>query len=268
MAKNKNTPETGKTNASAPPAPADSGLPLFFSKPQPITVERHATASFVDAGYAFTQHANAIPIEITEFAEAMRCYPIVFTPGDLPMPMAVVGAEDANYAVGADGAWAEGAYIPTYVRQYPFVFNERSSGDCVLCIDEGAEHFVADGGRGSRFFDGEEVTDATKHALAFCGEFYRNTVTTRAMMADIKKHNLLMPREMTMTLRDEHRMVLSGFQTIDEDAFNALDEKVFAEFRTKGWLPFIYLSLASMVNWRRMLDAAFARRQRAAAVAA
>jgi hypothetical protein len=247
--------------AAAVSAPAPSaGLPLFFNNPQPVTPQQHATASFVDAGYGFARATNAIPVDITEFAEAVRCYPIVFTQGDTPMPMAIVGSEAENFAVNDAGEWAPSAYIPTYVRQYPFVFREHESGDCILCVDEGSPHFIADGSRGSRFFEGEDITDATKHALAFCGAFYRNTLTTRAMMADLVAYKLLVTREITMTLKDGHAMQLTGFQMVDEDALNALDDSTFAEFRKKGWLPFIYLSLASTTNWRRLMDDAYARR--------
>ena len=36
--------------------------------------------------------------------------------------------------------------------------------------------------------------------------------------------------------------------------FNALPEADFNALRSKGWLPFIYLSLASFSNWKQIAD--------------
>src|SRR5688572_9263229 len=66
---------------------------------------------------------TALPLSYTEFGAACRDYPIAFISGGGRqfIAMAVLGLEkDQNLFVTADGAWDTGAYLPAYVRRYPF----------------------------------------------------------------------------------------------------------------------------------------------------
>ena len=41
----------------------------------------------------------------------------------------------------------------------------------------------------------------------------------------------------------------SGFQIIDEEKFNKMDEKTFMEWHRKGWIGAIYAHLFSGFHW-------------------
>jgi len=56
---------------------------------------------------------------------AARTYPIVFSAAAPTVPFAVVGLrENENLFVDATGNWRDDAYIPAYVRRYPFCLVE------------------------------------------------------------------------------------------------------------------------------------------------
>ncbi len=252
----------GKTTAASVETASDeavvnSSLPLFFIRPQPVDRNRHQDASVFDATYAFAKNTNSIPVNVVEWVDAMKHYPIVFTMGENPMPVAVVGLEEDNYFVNEQGGWEKNAYIPTYARQYPFVFYEEKQGQCVLCVDEGAPHFCADGSQGFKLFADGEPDVLAQQALQFCSSFYEHALVTRALMADLEKYKLLSLRESDVTLADGHKIHMAGFQVIDEVAFNALSDEIFLEFRQQGWLPFIALALASTSCWKNLVDRAF-----------
>ena len=237
-----------------------AGLPLFFRKPHPLDVKRHKQAAIRPGSeFGFARDTNSIPLNAIEFLEAVRHYPIVFTMGDHPLPVAIVGLERLNYFVQPDNSWKPGTYIPAYVRQYPFVLFERpEEKKFYLCIDEGAPHFSPSAAEGARrlYSDDEKSSDITNNALQFCTAFYNHHLITRNFCEDLKTHKLLMPYQSEAKLASGKTMNLAGFRMIDEKAFNALPDKVFLEFRRKGWLPFIYFALASTANWKRLIDAA------------
>ncbi len=232
------------------------GLPLFFIKPAAVEKARHAASGLhMQTDMRFARATNSLAINVLEFIEASKHYPIVFTNNDSPLPLAIVGLEQENYFVNAEGKWLEDHYIPAYVRQYPFIlFENAAEKKFFLCVDEKSTHFRANGGEGTSPLFNEDGTPSpmTNQALEFCSTYYRHHMVTRNFTADLKKHNLLAPYNSQMALQSGRQISLAGFQMIDEAAFNALSDEVFLEFRKKGWLPFIDFALGSMSNWRRL----------------
>ncbi len=248
-----------KSSAAAASA-RSSGLPLFFHKPQPLDAVRHAHASVSSGGdFSFASDTNSITLNAVEFIEAVKYYPVVFTGGENPTPVAILGLERGNYFVEADNRWKAGAYIPAYARQYPFIFFEDPRRKKMyLCIDEAAANYYPSQPAGATplyTVDGKP-SNLTKHALQFCTAFYQHYQATRDFCDALKAHKLLIPYQSEATLTSGKKLGLSGFQAIDEKALSKLPEKVFLEFRKKGWLPFIYLALASTSNWKRLADLA------------
>jgi len=63
-----------------------------------------------------------LPLTIDEFPNAARNYPIVFSVGDNSVPLILMGLnEGVNTFMGEDGKFTEPAYVPAYVRRYPFL---------------------------------------------------------------------------------------------------------------------------------------------------
>jgi SapC protein len=251
---------SGQVQPPADAAAAPSGMPLFFKDPRPLDSARHAKAAVrTHTDFAFAREANSLPLNVIEFIEASKAYPIVFTSDAAPMPAAVVGLEKGNYFVTADGTWQADNYIPAYARQYPFVFLEAPEAKkFYLCIDEGSALYHASGAEGANplYTNEGKPSDITAGALQFCTAFYNHYTITKNFCADLKTHNLLMPYQSETKLASGRQINLAGFFMIDEKALNALPEKTFLEFRGKGWLPFIYLALASASNWKRLANLA------------
>lgn len=247
------------TARKSKPIEAVEGMPLFFRKPAVVDKERHAKAGLKPTtNVAFAQATNSLPLNTIEFLEASKHYPIVFTNEPEPTPTVIVGMETTNYFVDAKGQWAADTYVPAYVRQYPFIFFQPPQGEMYyLCLDEAAEIFTAQAGkRDQALFDNGEPSELTRRALQFCTSFYQQLAITRNFCADLAKYKLLTPYHSQLTTKDGRKMALSGFNMIDEKAFNALPDEVILEFRRKGWLAFIYLALASATNWKRLLELA------------
>jgi hypothetical protein len=72
----------------------------------------------------FSLGLHAVPLGASEFALALRDYPIVFLQqaADAPLEaVAILGMhEGQNLFVMPDGRWDRRTYIPAFIRRYPF----------------------------------------------------------------------------------------------------------------------------------------------------
>jgi SapC len=257
MSSNKNNK---KLSASAEDMANDQqSMPVFFRNPHALDSVRHAKASVRQSDFAFAEKTNSVPIVMKEFFDIARHYPIVFSLGDTPTALAVLGLEQTNYFVTPEHAWRPDHYIPAYVRQYPFVFLEQPGEERLyLTIDEGApqfsDHLQNDG---SALFTGDgKPTFVTENALKFCSMLYAQHKETREFGLWLKSHELLMPGQSDAKFVSGKTLKLEGFQIINEKAFSEVPEKAVLELRDKHWFAPTCFALAATSNWQRLLNLA------------
>jgi len=237
-----------------------AALPQFYRQPQPLEPARHGKLRLAPVGeFGFARSANAVVLLASEFAFALRSYPIVFTTGATAMPAAVLGLKgDENLFVDAAGQWERDAYVPAYVRRYPFIFFEQPGGErLTLCIDEAAELLSETGPR--PLFNGVEAADAIRQALELCTVFQRDAAATRAFVDALEAKALLVERRADVALERGDRMALAGFRVIDEAKFNALDDATVLDWRKRGWLALAYCQLLSTGGWSGLVERAARR---------
>lgn len=262
-----------KTNAKKPeqldleqaanaPAPAEaqgaSGQPLFYRNPMPILQDRHANAGLsTEVSYNFAKFTNSIPINVSEFGEACKHYPIAFTGDDNAVPVVIVGLEDKkNLFVNKNGEWVKNAYIPAYIRRFPFALSNIDNTDnMILCVDEASDRYVADAKKKDMpFFEGNEQSSLTKNALAFCGAYHREFMQTRQFSKTLMDSGLLTSRQANVNSKSGKTVSLSGFRTIDEQKFLDLDQKTLAEWHKNGILALINFHILSASNWPKVVE--------------
>ena len=147
---------------------------LFYETAVPVSSERHRNWCVkTGSSYNFAATVNSVPLTAIEFGQAAAEYPIVFSgTEELVMPCTILGASAAkNVFVQMDGSWS-GKYVPAFVRRYPFVFAQDSTGkNLILHIDESFEGCNQDG-RGERLFDSDgNQTQYLKNVLNFLQEY-------------------------------------------------------------------------------------------------
>jgi hypothetical protein len=118
---------------------APANLPLFYNSLSPLSSSAHATYKTRSAETApFLASNHAVPITIDEFVAAGRHYPIVFSAGDNPVPLALMGLnEGINTFVDEEGKLLGETYVPAYIRRYPFMLAKTSPNaeELSLCFD-------------------------------------------------------------------------------------------------------------------------------------
>ncbi len=243
---------------TTPAAAAASPLPLFYREPQLVSAASHGAWRLKRGDLSFTQDAIAVPIVVGEFAATLRSFPILFTSGgDEAGPIALLGLDAENLFVN-DGAWVEGAYVPAYVRRYPFGF--IAHGDTfALGIDAASERIVRAGEEGMPLFENGAPSQLTKQTLQFCEAYRAEAAATRAFCQALKAKDLLIDRRADATLRNGRKLGVEGFQIVDAQKFAVLDAKTLAEWHPQGWLALIHFHLASLDRFDDLLARRSAR---------
>ena len=73
-------------------APQANNLPIFYNDLVPLNSNEHAKLRLKPADAApFLRDQHAVPLTVDEFVVAQRFVPIIFSAGDEPVPLALMG---------------------------------------------------------------------------------------------------------------------------------------------------------------------------------
>lgn len=238
------------TPAAAPAG--GSSLPLFYRAPQPLNSQVHAGWRLQAGDAAFAAETPFVPIVVGELAAAARSYPVVFAAGTA-QPLVILGLEAKNLFV-TDGVWDAQAYMPAYVRRYPFGFIATVNPEgFALAIDGDSDRIVRDGTEGAALFEDGQPSELTRQALDFCNAFQAEAAATGAFTAALVEQGLLIDRRADATLPDGRKLGLDGFQIVEAEKFAALADDVVLDWHRKGWLALVHFHLASLDRFQALL---------------
>ncbi len=255
------TTESGSVNDPAAARSADreaeaapgTRVFLFYRNLERIDPARHGDLGLVTTpSYDFARETNSIPLNVIEFRPAARHYPIIFNRDPEDPPLVIVGVRSReNLFVEKDGSWAEGCYMPAFVRRYPFMFlTSRDSGEVAFCLDSDSPLIVRDGKR--PLFSRGKPTDLLQNAARFCAAYAREQGNSRAFVAALHEQNLLIERAADITLPDGEKVGVRGFKVVDTSRLRELPADLVAQWWEKGWLDWISCHLVSLGNFGRI----------------
>jgi hypothetical protein len=235
-------------------------LPLFYKDLLPVNSRDHAgwkAGSLGSAAYLAETHA--IPLTSDEFVDAQRDYPIVFTSGENPLPIALFGLnEGVNTFVGEDMKIAELIYLPAYARRYPFILAKLQQGndDMSLCFDPTAGLIGADQEGMPLFDEAGQPTEYTQGVLDFCRRFEEAGQRTKLFMDELAKLDILMDGEIAITRNDmpDTPFIYRGFRMVDENKLRELPAATLEELAKNGMLMLIYAHLFSLNLMRNIFE--------------
>ena len=240
--------------ASAPPV--NGGLPLLFNDLAPLSSVDHATWKIKQADTApFLAKQHAIPVTIDEFAAVQRYYPIVFSVGENPVPLALMGLnEGVNTFVDDEGKLIDQVYVPAYVRRYPFLLAKlrEDTDELSLCFDPSAGA-IGDFEEGEALFTDGAASEATKTILGFCEQFEQAGQRTTLFMKELVDNGLLMDGEVSIQMVDQDKpFIYRGFQMVSEDKLRELRGDTLRKMMKSGLLPLVHAHLFSLQTMREV----------------
>lgn len=239
--------------ASAP----QNQLPLFYNGLEPLSSQVHANYRVRMADSApFLVGAHAIPVTVDEFSTLQRFLPIVFTVGEEPIPIALMGLnEGVNVFVDDDGKLIDkNFYVPAYVRRYPYMLARLrpDSDEMSLCFDPTSDR-IGDFEEGEKLFENGEPTETTKGILAFNESFEQAGARTAGFMKELKDYGLLMDGEMSIQPEGfPQPFTYRGFQMVDEKKLTDIRGDQLRRMNQSGMLPLIYAHLFSLSLMREV----------------
>jgi len=236
-------------------AAPNQNLPLMYEGLEPLNVTQHGTMKIrPQSGAPRVAGLHAIPITVDEFGLAQRHYPIVFSVGDNPIPLALMGLnEGVNVFVDEAGLLRDPSiYIPAYIRRYPFMLAKLrpDSDELSLCFDPKAG-LIGDFDDGQPLFENDQPSETTKSILQFCEQFEAAGQRTGAFVEELKKEGLLMEGEVAIQPQSaEQPFIYRGFRMIDEDKLRELRGDELRKLNQGGFLPLIFAHLFSLSQMR------------------
>src|SRR3954454_7628109 len=143
--------------ASAAPT---EGMPIFYNAVEPINLDQHGKmkvrgiTSMPEMG-----RTHAVPLTVDEFTLVQRHFPIVFSVGGAPVPIALMGLnEGVNVFLEENGGWTGPSIsLPPSLRRYPFLLGKLrpESDELSPCYDP-TPAAVGELDDGEPLFDGDQ----------------------------------------------------------------------------------------------------------------
>ena len=241
-----------------------SGKMFLYEKPELLTAEVHGDLGFKtpERPFEHTKNARAVPLNMVEFASAARSFPVIFTNIEQPMPLAVTAVvEEENLFVGDDGQWDPLAYVPSYLRCYPFTFVKKSEEQYAIVFDRAAAS-VSDQPE-YPFWNGTEPSAQTQALMDFCVAHERERRRTEDFCKQLKELDLLAPYRSTHKPEGaEEPMPLADYVSINVEKLNELPSDVIYDLHKTGRLVHIYMQIYSIENFRHLMARRELRRQK------
>lgn len=237
-----------------------SQLPLFYDKVAPLSREKHGDWRIEPTrSYAFTAQTNSVYIAGTEFTRAVKEYPIVFAQGadNTVFPVALLGLKNKqNLFVDGKGNW-QAAYIPAYVRRYPFILAETSQDgetNFTVCLDEAYTGFTRNNSKGQPLFDeAGEQSELLRHSMEFLKEYQQHIVLTNRFCSNLQSFDLLETVRADITLPDGEQQALGGFLCVSRNRLKQLQPEQLTQLVQSDQMEWLYAHLLSLSNLDTLL---------------
>jgi hypothetical protein len=225
-------------------------LPLLYNDLQPLSSNVHGNYKARPAdGAPYLAKIHAVPVTIDEFVAVQRHYPIVFSTGDAPVPLALMGLnEGVNAFVDDAGKLLGEVYVPAYLRRYPFMLarTHPDAEDLSLCFDP-QSGLVGDFEEGIPLFEDGQPSEGTQAILKFCEEFEMSAQRTGGFMNELQESELLMDGEATVQpANSDQPFIYRGFRMVAEEKLRELRGDTLRKMNQNGMLPLILAHLFSL----------------------
>ncbi len=242
------------SDSANPPAPV---MPLFFRRVVGVNPELHASLRLDrSTGFGYAAAAQSVPIGLGELEVVSQHYPILFASGAQPTPVALLGLRDGeNLFVLPDGSWRPDAYVPAYVRAFPFIFLEDEATKTLFVgMEPDADSLRAD--TGAKLFEDGKPTAALNENVAFCSAFRDNLIAAASFGRALDAEGLLEDEEANISFTHGGTARVRGFRIVKPERLDRVSDETFLDWRRRGWLGPLYAHLHSMARWGRLIELA------------
>jgi hypothetical protein len=235
-------------------------ITLPWGYKQIVPLMKTHRVQLVESGMAppFSLNLHAVPLGASEFACALRDYPIVFqqrnSDGGFEAVVILGIQEGQNLFVMPDGRWDRRTYIPAYIRRYPFcvhtVRHESRPDERMIYVDPWS---LAD--NGARLFDDSGVP--LPHWVVIdrlLNEYEDELARVNRLAAVLHGLGVLTPFSLQANLFGGFTLSLKDLYRVDRNKLAALDVQPLRELIGSGDMELVYAHLLSQENFLRLMN--------------
>jgi hypothetical protein len=210
-------------------------------------------------GAEFGDNVMSSPTFPAEFRDVQACYPIVFhktTDGLGFEPIALFGFQDGENLFLNGDRW-EAPCLPMLVERQPFQIGINGT-ELMVHIDLESPR-VSDADGQAVFKEHGGNTEFLERSASLLSAIHQGLQGAPDFIAALLEHELLESFVLDIELNDGSQNRLVGFYTVNEDRLAALSGEAIAKLHQAGMLQAIYMVVASLSNFRVLIDRKNAR---------
>lgn len=202
-------------------------------------------------GFSYAENLRSCAITITEFFEAAKSLPILFSLDDSFVGAVVLLGlnEEKNLLLMPDATWKPNEYIPAFVRRYPFIFVQNDD-QLALAVDMDAPQVNKKSGK-AIFNRKGEPSEYAETVMTFMETYQQDNQKTVQLLNQFKDLNLLEEANISINT-DEDTFVLKGLHTINEEALSSLSNEQVLALVQSGAYKLIVAHLMSLTNLNKL----------------
>ncbi|MEX0960824.1 MAG: SapC family protein [Burkholderiales bacterium] len=233
--------------------------PIGYASVSPLQKTQRVALPVEGAVPAFAQSMHALPISFSEILPASRDYPLAFVSadnGDKFAIMAILGLQKGqNLFRMEDGRWDRRAYLPAYIRRYPFCMatvtrDGKLQKDRIFCVEDSALS-----PEGETLFDNDgNALPAWSHIENFLLEFERDLLRAEEFCQLVKDLELLEPVSVTAEVAEGFKLQLEGIHRVRRESLARLPEDALRQLFEKQTAEGVFAHLFSLGNFKRLLN--------------
>lgn len=209
--------------------------------------------------FSVAAEMNAMFVNVVEFAEAAKEYPVAFLPvpessQDKPVvsPVVLLGLRDRENLYVNEGKW-DARYIPGYLRRYPLAYAKSGDERVSVVIDQAWSGF--NDAEGELLVEPSgEAAPYLKQMMEFLDAFEREGGRTRAFCERLVQLDLLRGGTVDGQLPDGSPLRVEGFFAVDEQKLLGLPDADLLELVKSGAMGLIHAHMLSMSNVQRLFE--------------
>ncbi|MGB3069622.1 MAG: SapC family protein [Ottowia sp.] len=233
---------------------------------QPLSSEQHIGLGLRPApDWDFCQALDVVPIALSEFADVVTSYPIIFSVGPVPQALAVLGlGQGKNDFLDADRQWPAHQYVPAILKLHPFCMgvSPAPANQAIVMLDASSPRVVPleddDAAQPLFTFDGKP-SPTLAPLIQKLGTHAASLKETGAFIHALSQAQLLADVRADIQLPDGSMHQTRSFRCVNASAFRQLQEPELSAWFRQGWTDAVALHLASLRRWTVLFERRQAR---------
>lgn len=203
-----------------------------------------------------------IPSVVTfpfEFRDIQTNFPICFCKDSETgkfYTAALFGFEEKENLFLEGDQW-DAAYTPLMLERQPFFIGKQQAQNGeeqrLIYIDMDSPRVSSNQGQ-QLFLEQGGTSEYLQRISSILEAIYQGQQQTNEFVELMLKYDLIESFTLEVELNDATQNQLQGFYTINEDTLNGLSAEVITELMASGYLQAAYMVIASMSNFRSLIE--------------